>query len=166
MCLVFLCACVRVCSLYRRLANNFCVIPFCFLVQRFLSQIEHPNIIKLRAVASCDPCSGDFFLVLDRLYDTLHQRIRKWRNTRIASLSLAGIIKDPQGKKLKELLERRISFAFDLSAAVCHLHKYKIIHRDLKPENIGFDIVRSRRHFASCGTVFDSRMSDVVYVNT
>lgn len=45
----------------------------------FLSAIEHPNILKIRAVRYGDMCDKDYFLILDRLYDTLAQRIVKWR---------------------------------------------------------------------------------------
>lgn len=109
---------------------------------RFLSDIEHPNIIKLRAIAATDhPYTPNYFIVLDRLYDTLEKRIEKW--TRIKGRQ-KGILKhftDPKGSKRVALSEERMIAAFDLAAALAYLHRRKIVYRDLKPENIGFDIV-------------------------
>jgi len=51
------------------------------LETRFLSHFTanpHPNLIKLRAIASGDRFSPNFFIILDRLYDTLEVRLDKW----------------------------------------------------------------------------------------
>jgi hypothetical protein len=42
---------------------------------RFLSSLEHPNIIKLRAIAQGPWFHEDYFIVLDRLYHTLQTRM-------------------------------------------------------------------------------------------
>jgi len=108
---------------------------------RFLSYLEHPNIVKLRAIGKGDPFHDDYFIVMDRLYDTLQARILKWagRNNRNTGL---GRFIDRKGTKLAALYEERIVAAYDLSSAVAYLHENSIVYRDLKPENIGFDIVR------------------------
>ena len=51
---------------------------------KYLSVVKHPNIVKMRAWAACDPLSGgdSFFLVLDRLYDTLDTRMEKWKQVK------------------------------------------------------------------------------------
>eukprot|EP00984_Skeletonema_dohrnii_P015163 scaffold6495_cov109-Skeletonema_dohrnii-CCMP3373.AAC.3 len=47
---------------------------------KFLSVLSHPHILKMRAVGQGDFFSPDYFLVLDRLYDTLLDRIEgSWR---------------------------------------------------------------------------------------
>jgi serine/threonine protein kinase len=46
---------------------------------QFLRGLEHPNIVKLRGVSASEPFSPGFFLVLDRLYDTLEDRLRSWK---------------------------------------------------------------------------------------
>ena len=109
---------------------------------RFLSSLEHPNIIKLRAVSSVDPFSAKYFLVLDRLYDTLQKRILKWKEEqRKYKGCFRRLMNDRDGSKRREMFQSRLGFAFDLSAAVEYCHSKNIIHRDLKPENIGFDCV-------------------------
>lgn len=109
---------------------------------QFLSALEHPNIIKLRGTADCDPFSKDYYLIMDRLYDTLKQRIYKWKRIDRKSKSFLSRIKDRKGQKKLEFLGLRVSAAHDLSSAMAYLHERSIVHRDIKPENIGFDIVR------------------------
>lgn len=46
---------------------------------KILQHVFHSNIIKMRGMASCDHFSPDFFIVLDRLYDTLEERIIQMR---------------------------------------------------------------------------------------
>ena len=51
------------------------------LETRFLSHpkaTSHPNLIKLRAVANGDRFSLSYFVLLDRLNDTLEARLEKW----------------------------------------------------------------------------------------
>ena len=46
------------------------------LEARFLAILKHPHIIKMRAFSNASPCSDSFFVVLDRLYDTLSDRLQ------------------------------------------------------------------------------------------
>ena len=108
---------------------------------RILCSLEHPNIVKIRSLGNSTPFHEDYFIVMDRLYDTLEKRLPVWQRRQRRSIGLAGNIIDRKGTKRMKLYEERIVAAFDLSSAIAYCHKRRIIHRDLKPVNIAFDIV-------------------------
>lgn len=100
----------------------------------FLQRLQHPNLIKLRAVCMGDMFHRGFFLVLDRLYCTLHVKLRQWKRE--------------EGKwwncrRISNLRERLVA-AYHLASALQYLHEQRICHRDVKPENAGLDIVSNR----------------------
>lgn len=110
----------------------------------FLADLAHPNVIKLRGIANCDPFSSTpedyYFLILDRLQDTLTVRMAKWKERKRKLNTLIGRITDVGGRRRQLLLDERLAAAFDLSAAMSYLKQNRILHRDIKPENLGFDI--------------------------
>ena len=114
---------------------------------RFLASLEHPNIVKIRGMAhgDCDAFAsgveGHYFLVLDRLSETLTQRIGRWRKeTKLWRKGrLKGNLFDRRGRKWNDHLARRVEVAFELANALKYLHGKNIIFRDLKPDNVGFD---------------------------
>jgi hypothetical protein len=86
---------------------------------RFLSVIRHPNIIKMRAMSSGSPYDGQFFVVLDRLYDTMTVRLTKWKRNQVKGIRK---LMDRKGRKEMAFWIERITVAYDLSCALKHLH--------------------------------------------
>ncbi|KAG7363593.1 serine/threonine protein kinase [Nitzschia inconspicua] len=117
---------------------------------RLLSKLQdHPNICKLRAIGKCrnddDGTSTtfhqDFFIVLDRLYHILDQRLAQWKKQSQRYNNIVGKkVLDRHATLRKKLWVERLCAAHGLASALAHLHSKIILHRDLKVDNIGFDI--------------------------
>lgn len=109
---------------------------------KLLVSLSHKNIIELQGICHAGVAGfangrvGGFFIVLDRLEETLSTRIMKWQCQKKK-------IHCPIRKRFMDLngckLDNRLNVALDICCALKYLHSHKIIHRDLKPENIGFD---------------------------
>jgi len=88
-----------------------------------LSSFNHPNIIKIHGRAEL---GEGYFILLDKLKDTLDDRIADWRK------------KYPQSSRNPPSLNQ-IKVAKTLAETVAFLHQRNIVFHDLKPPNVGFD---------------------------
>lgn len=130
------------------------------LETKFLSILRHQNIIKMRAISNQSPYSRGYFIVLDRLYDTMTDRISAWKSQK-SVMSGIGKVRDLRGAKKKELWIDRLMVSYDICMALKYLHDNSIVYRDLKPDNIGFD-VRGDVKIFDFGLAKEMRPEDLV----
>ena len=90
---------------------------------KFLASFTHPNIIKLRAIVGV-PGDPDFFLVMDRLYDTLDQRMVRWREAEKRYKGFMGHF-GRRKDDLEHVRVDRLVALYDVARAIKYLHKYK-----------------------------------------
>jgi len=109
---------------------------------QLLSSLNHENILKIRGWAAgginsyIDGGHDSYFLILDRLEETLDMRIEKWKmeNETFNRLSL----NNEQGSSTNDLLSRA-KVAHQIASGLQYLHSKNLVFRDLKPNNVGFD---------------------------
>jgi hypothetical protein len=82
------------------------------------------NIIKMRAIATTSPFQRGYYIILDRLYDTMTDRIEAWK---VQKKSMSGFakVRDLRGSRMKELWIDRLMVAYDLCMALKYLHDNK-----------------------------------------
>jgi serine/threonine protein kinase len=90
-----------------------------------LASLNHPNIVKIHGRTRTPfRLSDGYFILLDRLSDTLDDRILRWKKVNAARSS-------PSLSQIKT--------ACSIADAMTYLHDKNVLFRDLKPTNVGFD---------------------------
>jgi serine/threonine protein kinase/uncharacterized Fe-S cluster protein YjdI len=111
-----------------------------------LSRLSHPNIVQLRGGAVMDTSMAvekdDYFLILDRVEETLSDRIMFWKKSVPSSSSLCQIQQRPPTKKRSSTIVHpcyveKLRLACDIASALSYVHEHNLVFRDLKPDNCG-----------------------------
>ena len=115
----------------------------------FLAKLDHPNIISLRAVTAgsveSNVSSGKdagFFIVIDRLVETLDQRIERWQRQVVEQTMSHGLfyrLSREYKESQKNFLKEKLEVALKIASVLEYLHSMNVVFRDLKPDNVGFD---------------------------
>lgn len=105
---------------------------------RFLAAVQHINVIKMYGISTDGPFADNFFLVLERMDETLTKRIKKWMDVERQCQGITGLFTGSK-RKLRELNSEQMLSAFEIAKGANHLHEKRIIFRDLKPDNCGFN---------------------------
>jgi hypothetical protein len=91
---------------------------------KYLTALWHPNIIKMRAMASVDSLDRRFFIMMDRLYGTLRQKVKTWEERYNACKgNFFGM--GMKRNEMEQLLVERMVVAYDLSSAFRYMHEHK-----------------------------------------
>jgi len=117
----------------------------------FLSLFRHPHILKLRGVAG-DGIEGyrsgrhdGYFLIFDRLEETLEQRLDKWRHGDQVDEPLSALVQRIKHQKSGRHdhhcgdYSEPLKYASQIASALSYLHERDVMYRDLKPANCGID---------------------------
>mmetsp|Transcript_16126 Transcript_16126/g.18545 ORF Transcript_16126/g.18545 Transcript_16126/m.18545 type:complete len:87 (+) Transcript_16126:149-409(+) len=80
----------------------------------------------MRAVAQTSPYIEGFYVVLDRLYDTLEGRMFKWKKQLKGVKGLFTKIKKKRGGE--DPVVKRMLVAYDICSALAYLHYFRCVY--------------------------------------
>ncbi|CAB9510705.1 Probable LIM domain-containing serine/threonine-protein kinase DDB [Seminavis robusta] len=104
---------------------------------KMMASMEHKNIITLRGLAE-DSAEGHF-LVMDRLSETLLERLTRWKRTHRTG-PLQAILKSKKQRRhsMSCFFLQRFNVLLELASAFVYLHSINVVYKDGKLENCGF----------------------------
>jgi serine/threonine protein kinase len=102
---------------------------------KFLSALNHPNIIKLCGAYTGGPYTEGYFVVLEKLSETLTKRIKKWMDVSRRCEGITGGFRGSK-RRLEDLMAERLLASSDIALGGAYLHSRKVMFRDLVSDKI------------------------------
>ena len=100
------------------------------LEAKYLATLSHPNIVEVKAVAEGGPYREGYFILLDRLHETLPMRLKRWTTTDRQCKGITGVFVG--GKKKQLMLDvNRLEGAYGVANALKYIHSVNLVYRDL-----------------------------------
>jgi serine/threonine protein kinase len=103
---------------------------------RFLGALDHPHIIKLEGVSTRDAFSDGYFIILEKVSETLTNKVKGWMDMDRQCKGITGVFTGSK-QKVQRLHSERIAAAYDLSTGMKFLHGRNIVFRDLVRTIVG-----------------------------
>lgn len=100
------------------------------LETRFLALLDHENIVTLVGVSNKGAFSDAYFIILEKLNETLGRRVKVWMDMDRQCKGITGVFTGSK-KKAQRLQTERISAALSLVAGMDFLHQRNVVFRDL-----------------------------------
>ena len=97
----------------------------------FLSALDHPGIVSLRAKHFTYESLDENYIILERIQMTLDDKMQEWREA-------DHVVRNSPEVRLK-LLKERLRVCQEICEVFKYLHSQEVIYRDLKSANVGFD---------------------------
>jgi serine/threonine protein kinase len=130
---------------------------------------HHPHVAHLRATAIggtgalANGKHDSYFIILDRLVETLEDRIQQWN---VDKLELGPASYHLQSDARDAHLSLKANYAWQIASALNFLHQHNtstsIVFRDLKPQNIGFRQVHPDHPERDVLVLFDFGLSRIM----
>ena len=87
-----------------------------------LSSIDHENIVGLHGMASGGPFEDGYFVILEKINDTLSKKVKGWMDMDRQCKGITGVFTGSK-KKQQRLQAERIAAAFHLAQGMNYLHE-------------------------------------------
>jgi serine/threonine protein kinase len=100
------------------------------LESQYLASLSHPNIVEIRGLSDQSPFSQGYFIVVDRLKETLPSKLKQWMTIDRQCKGITGVFAG--GKKKQDgLLVDRMKAAYGVANALSYIHSLNVVYRDL-----------------------------------
>ena len=97
---------------------------------KYLAALDHHNIIELVGISAQGPFEEGYFIILEKLAETLTKKITVWMNWSRQCQGITGVFTGSK-KKIEALHSDRLEASYDIANAMSYLHQNSIIYRDL-----------------------------------